>query len=89
MNKTMTVVAATGNMHKLKEIREIFSSWHILSEREAGFSGEVEETGEAFSENALITARAVCKPTGLPALAAGSGLCVGALGGAPGGSCAP
>lgn len=84
MNKTMTVVAATGNMHKLKEIREIFSSWHILSEREAGFSGEVEETGATFVENALIKARAVCRATGFAALADDSGLCVDALGGAPG-----
>ena len=84
MNKNMTVVAATGNVHKLKEIREIFSDWHILSEREAGFSGEVEETGTTFVENALIKARAVCKATGLPALADDSGLCVDALGGAPG-----
>ena len=35
-------------------------------------------------ENALIKARAVCKATGLPALADDSGLCVDALGGAPG-----
>ena len=83
MNENMTVVAATGNVHKLKEIREIFSDWHILSEQEAGFSGEVEETGTTFIENALIKARAVCKATGLPALADDSGLCVGALGGAP------
>ena len=84
MNKTMTVVAATGNMHKLKEIREIFSGWHILSEREAGFSGEVEETGATFVENALIKARAVCRATGFAALADDSGLCVGVQGGAPG-----
>ena len=84
MNKTMTVVAATGNAHKLREIREIFSGWHILSEREAGFSGEVEETGATFVENALIKARAVCRATGFAALADDSGLCVDALGGAPG-----
>ena len=81
---SMTVVAATGNAHKLQEMRAIFPAWRILSEREAGFSGEIEETGETFSENALIKARAVCKATGLPALADDSGLCVDALGGAPG-----
>lgn len=79
-----TIVAATGNAHKLKEIRAIFKDRKILSECEAGFSGEIEETGETFIENALIKARAVCRATGLPALADDSGLCVDALGGAPG-----
>ena len=44
----------------------------------------MEETGETFEENALIKARAVCKALNLPALADDSGLCVEALGGAPG-----
>ena len=80
----MKVVAATGNMHKLREFREIFPQWEIVSEREAGFSGEVEETGTTFSENALLKARAVCRGTGLAALADDSGISVDALGGAPG-----
>lgn len=80
----MKVVAATGNMHKLKEFRAIFPDWDIVSEREAGFAGDVEETGATFSENALIKARAVCRATGMPALADDSGIAVDALGGAPG-----
>lgn len=80
----MKLVAATGNAHKLKEIRDILVGSDILSEEEAGFSGEVEETGTTFYENALIKARAVMRATGLPALADDSGLCVEALGGAPG-----
>ncbi len=80
----MKVVAATGNAHKLREFREIFPAWEIVSEREAGFSGEVEETGETFAENALLKARAVCRATGLPSLADDSGIAVEALGGAPG-----
>ena len=84
MKENFTVVAATGNAHKLREIRAIFPQWNILSEREAGFVGDVEETGESFLENALIKARAVCRATGYPALADDSGLCVDALGGAPG-----
>lgn len=80
----MKLVAATGNAHKLKEMREIFSDFEILSAEEAGFCGDVEETGETFPENALIKARAAAKATGLPALADDSGLCVNALGGAPG-----
>ena len=80
----MTIVAATGNAHKLKEIRALLPGVRILSEAEAGFTGDVEETGETFEENALLKARAVCKATGLAALADDSGLCVDALGGAPG-----
>ncbi len=79
-----TIVAATGNAHKLKEIRAILSGWNIVSQGEAGFHGEVEETGATFAENALIKAWAVCEATGLPALADDSGLCVNVLGGAPG-----
>ena len=80
----MKLVAATGNAHKLKEIREILQSFEILSLQEVGFCGDVEETGKTFLENALIKARAVCRATGLPALADDSGLCVDALSGAPG-----
>ncbi len=78
------LVAATGNAHKLSEIREILSGWEIVSQRDAGFTGEVEETGRTFLENARLKARAVCAATGLPAIADDSGLCVDALGGAPG-----
>ncbi len=82
MQKIM--VAATGNAGKLKEFRAVLRDYTVLSEREAGFSGDVEETGSTFAENALIKARAVCRATGLAALADDSGLCVEALGGAPG-----
>jgi XTP/dITP diphosphohydrolase len=44
----------------------------------------IEETGLSFVENAIIKARHAAKSTGLPALADDSGLCVDALGGAPG-----
>ncbi len=80
----MKLVAATGNAHKLKEMREILSDFEIVSAAEAGFWGEVEETGETFAENALLKARAVAAATGLAVLADDSGLCVDALSGAPG-----
>ncbi len=80
----MKLIAATGNKNKLREFREIFPEHQILSAAEAGFLDEVEETGKTFAENALLKARAVCKATGFPALADDSGLCVDALGGAPG-----
>ena len=79
-----TLVAATGNAHKLQEIREILPDWEIISQKDAGFFGDVEETGKTFLENARLKAWAVCRATGLPALADDSGLCVDALNGEPG-----
>lgn len=80
----MKIVAATSNLHKLKEFRQILSEHEILSAAEVGFFDDIDETGETFFENALIKARALFRATGLPALADDSGLCVEALGGAPG-----
>ncbi len=80
----MKIVIATHNQNKLREIREILAGQEILSAEEAGFSEEVEETGATFLENARLKAEAVCRATGLAALADDSGLCVDAFGGAPG-----
>ena len=79
-----TLVVATGNAHKLREIAQIFPEYEVVSQKQAGFFDEVDETGVTFMENALIKARAACKALGLPVLADDSGLCVEALGGAPG-----
>lgn len=78
------IVAATGNKNKLKEFREIFPDIEFISQRDAGFLGDVEEDGATFEENALIKARAVASALGCAALADDSGLCVDFLGGAPG-----
>lgn len=80
----MKVVAATGNAHKLQEMRQILQGIELLSLKDVGFSGEIEETGQSFLENALIKARTVASALHLPALADDSGLCVDALGGLPG-----
>ncbi len=78
------LVVASGNAHKLREIAEIFSDCEILSQKDAGFDEDVEETGKTFAENAVIKAAAAAKALNLPCLADDSGLCVDALGGAPG-----
>lgn len=78
------IVVASDNKGKLREIAQIFKGYEILSMREAGFSGEIEETGKTFEENAVLKARAVSKALHCTALADDSGLCVEALGGAPG-----
>ena len=54
-----TIVIATGNAHKVEEIKSIFSDFQVISQKQAGFEGDVEENGSSFEENALIKARAV------------------------------
>ena len=82
--KLETLIVATGNKHKLQEIQAIFKDVRVVSAREAGYTGDPEETGATFEENAIIKARAAAESLNLPALADDSGLCVAALGGAPG-----
>lgn len=84
MQEKKRLVVATGNAHKLREIAEIFTDFEVVSQKEMGFDEDVEETGTTFAENALIKARAAAKALGCIALADDSGLCVDALGGAPG-----
>lgn len=78
------LVVASNNAHKLREIAEIFTDFEVVSQKQMGFTEEVEETGATFAENALIKARAATKALGLPVLADDSGLCVDALNGEPG-----
>lgn len=80
------IIVASGNAHKIEEIKSIFEGVELITMTEAGFDGEIEETGKTFKENALIKARTVCESLGsdLPVIADDSGLCVDALNGAPG-----
>ena len=82
----MKLVLASKNEKKLWEMDEILSSLgiEVISEAQAGVDVEVEETGTTFEENSLLKAKAVMEASGLPAIADDSGLCVDALGGAPG-----
>lgn len=78
-------VLASGNAGKLREFRALFADGGIdvVPQGELGVE-DIEETGLSFIENALLKARHAARITGLPALADDSGLCVDALGGAPG-----
>ena len=78
------IIVASGNAHKIEEIKSIFRGVELIPMTEAGFDGDIEETGKTFRENALIKARIVCDKLGVPVIADDSGLCVDALGGAPG-----
>ncbi len=82
----MELVLASNNPGKLREIRAILEplGMEIRTAAQAGFKGEVEETGDTFEANARLKACTVASALGLPALADDSGLTVEALGGAPG-----
>lgn len=86
---TKTVVVATGNAHKVKEIEAILSpmmpGMRFVALKDLGDFPDPVEDGDSFFDNAMIKARAALDETGLEyAIADDSGLCVDALGGAPG-----
>ena len=60
------IIFATGNEHKMVEIRMILEDLgaQILSLREAGIEADVVEDGTTFEENALIKATEVAKAAG-------------------------
>ena len=82
----MRFVLATHNPGKLREMGEILKDFgiEVVSPKDLGITVDVEETGSTFAENAMLKAKAICKAADLPAIADDSGLCVDALGGAPG-----
>ena len=83
----MLMVAATQNVHKIKELTEITRDFgmELISRAEAGLPDfEIEEDGGSFEENSLKKARAVMARCGMAAIADDSGLATDALGGAPG-----
>jgi XTP/dITP diphosphohydrolase len=82
---TGRLVVATHNPGKLREIRELMKPHGVeaLSAAELNLD-EPEETGSTFRANAALKAEAAARASGIVALADDSGLCVEALGGAPG-----
>lgn len=84
MENKKTLVLASSNKGKIREIAEMFPELNVVGYKDLGFDEEIEETGETFYENAFIKAKTVSEKIGFPALSDDSGLCVDALGGAPG-----
>ncbi|WP_415517792.1 MAG: XTP/dITP diphosphatase [Desulfovibrio aminophilus] len=80
------IVLATRNAGKIREFSALMAGLGIEVKGLGDFPDveDVEETGTTFEENALLKARAVSQATGLTAVADDSGICVDALGGAPG-----
>lgn len=80
------LIFATGNEHKMVEIREILGELpvEILSMKDVGIKADIVENGNTFEENALIKAKEVCKLAGEMVLADDSGLEIDYLNGEPG-----
>jgi len=79
------LVIASNNPGKLREFQFLLQPLgiEVLTQTQLGIE-EAEEPHPTFIENALAKARHVSRLSGLPALADDSGICVTALGGAPG-----
>ena len=79
------LVLASGNPGKLREFQQLCEplGLTLLSQAALGIA-EAEDPHCTFIENALAKARHASRASGLPAFADDSGICVNALGGAPG-----
>ncbi len=79
-----SIILASNNKDKVKEVKEILKGYDIISMKEAGINVDIEENGTTFEENALIKARAIMKLTGKITMADDSGLEIDYLNKAPG-----
>lgn len=84
-DRSMELVFATNNNHKIKEISDLLdSNFKILGLADVNITEDIPEEAETLAENALFKARFVHDRTGLNVFADDTGLEVDALGGAPG-----
>ena len=95
LNKEITLLIATKNKNKVLEIESILKEFAALEENagvphiklltlaDVNFTGDIEENGTTFEENASIKAKAAAK-LGYIGVADDSGICANGLGGAPG-----
>ena len=85
--KSIKIVFASGNKHKIEEfgaiLRRYIPEIEVVSMKDVGIFDDIIEDGSTFEENAMIKARAVSKH-GYIGVADDSGITVDALGGAPG-----
>ena len=79
-----SIILASNNKDKVKEVKEILKGYDIIYMKEAGIDVDIEENGTTFEENALIKARAIMKLTGQITMADDSGLEIDYLNKAPG-----
>ncbi len=83
--ETKTIVVASHNQGKIREIAELIGPFGFSAKSAAELKfEEPDETGTTFEENAAIKALASARASGLPALSDDSGIVIDALDGAPG-----
>lgn len=80
------IILASNNKNKIIEYAEILKTFgiEVISQKEAGFDIEVEETGKTFAENAIIKAEAIYKKSGQTVISDDSGIIIDYLNGMPG-----
>lgn len=79
-----TIILATNNKGKVKELKDMLNGYEILSLKEAGIEIEVIEDKDTFEGNAIKKASEISELTGKICIADDSGLCIDALNGFPG-----
>lgn len=86
MTNEIVLVLASRNKGKTSEIKNLLNNFPVTVKNLNDFGPipHIEETGTTFDENAYLKASFTARILGVPALADDSGLCVDALGGAPG-----
>jgi len=80
----LTLLLATTNQGKVRELRLLLPKLRLLTPREAGIELDVDETGSTFVENARLKAAAYHAATRLPTMGEDSGIEIDALNGEPG-----
>jgi XTP/dITP diphosphohydrolase len=78
------LIFATNNLHKLRELQEIVSNFHIVSLQDIGYIDDIPEEQDTIEGNALQKARTIFEFTGKDCFADDTGLEIEALNGAPG-----
>ncbi len=79
-----TIIFATKNMDKMKEIKAKLPEYSVISMEEAGIDIDIDENGLTFEENAVIKAEAIMKICNKVVIADDSGLEIDYLNKAPG-----
>ncbi len=81
-----TIILASNSENKIIEISQKLKPFNInvISQAEAGYNIEVDETGTTFRENAILKAEAIYEKTKMSVISDDSGLEIDALGGKPG-----
>ena len=82
MTQTNSLVLASGNAGKIKELQALLPNYTLIPQTQFNVS-EIAETGTTFVENAILKARHAAKISKLPAIADDSGLVIAALNDAP------